>query len=230
VLTVVKIVGGLARERGDAALRALCESLAEAGARHPLLVVPGGGDFAGAVRAHDRRFGLRAETAHRMAILAMDQFGWLLADLVPGATTRRDLGPVRAGAVSVLLPAALMSERDPLPASWSVTSDSIAAWVAGAAGAARLVLAKPVDGLYAEWPATGAPLARLSVDELAALRPGGVDAHLHSVLRATGVETWVIGGREPARLTALLDTGRSAGTLVVAARRSAQSLDTTAAD
>ena len=148
VLTVVKVGGGLAREAGDGALRALCAAIAEAGARHPLLVVPGGGEFADAVREHDRRFGLRPQTAHRMAILAMDQFGWALADLIPGAARCVELGPPRAGVVSVLLPAALLAERDPLPESWAVTSDSIAAWVAGAAGAERLVLLKPVAGLY----------------------------------------------------------------------------------
>jgi aspartokinase-like uncharacterized kinase len=216
VLTVVKVGGGLAREAGDSALRELCTEIAHLGARHPLLVVPGGGDFAEAVREHDRRFGLRPETAHRMAILAMDQFGWALADLVPGAVRRMDLGPVRDCAVSVLLPAALLLERDPLPASWGVTSDSIAAWVAGAARAERLVLVKPVAGLYRSWPPAGEPIAELTVDELTALRPGGVDEHLPAALRAAGVETWVIGGREPARLAELLDAGRTAGTRVTA--------------
>jgi hypothetical protein len=36
-----------------------------------------------------------------------------------------------------------MREADPLPHSWEVTSDSIAAWIAGAVGARRLVLIKP---------------------------------------------------------------------------------------
>ena len=82
-----------------------------------------------------------------MAILAMDQFGWALAELIPGAGAPD--GPRRRRpASSVLLPAALLVEREPLPASWDVTSDSIAAWVAGAAGAGRLVLVKPVAGLY----------------------------------------------------------------------------------
>jgi aspartokinase-like uncharacterized kinase len=214
VLTVVKVGGGLAREAGDGALRSLCGAIAEAGARHPLLVVPGGGDFADAVRDHDRRFGLHPQSAHRMAILAMDQFGWALADLIPGAARCSDVGAVGDGVVSVLLPAALLAERDPLPASWAVTSDSIAAWVAGAAGAERLVLAKPVAGLYREWPPAGEPIARLTCEELAALRPAGVDAHLPAALRAAGVETWVIDGREPARLAELLDHGRTAGTLV----------------
>ena len=146
----------------------------------------------------------------------MDQFGWALADLIPGAVRCVELGPPRDGVVSVLLPAALLAERDPLPASWAVTSDSIAAWVAGAAGAGRLVLVKPVAGLYRSWPPAGEPIARLTVDELAALRPAGVDEHLPAALRAAGVETWVIGGREPARLAELLDEGRTAGTLVTA--------------
>jgi aspartokinase-like uncharacterized kinase len=217
VLTVVKVGGGLAREVGDGALRGLCAGIAEAGARHPLLVVPGGGGFADTVRAHDRRFSLRPATAHRMAILAMDQFGWALADLIPGAARCAGLdGPMRAGAVSVLLPAALLAERDPLPASWGVTSDSIAAWVAGAAGAGRLVLVKPVAGLYREWPPAGEPIARLTVDELAALRPAGVDDQLPAALRAAGVETWVIDGREPARLAELLNRGHTMGTQIPA--------------
>jgi aspartokinase-like uncharacterized kinase len=89
--------------------------------------------------------------------------------------------------------------------------------VAGAAGAARLVLVKPVPGLYRDWPARGAPLHELSVDELDALRPRGVDAHLPTILRATRVEAWVIDGREPARLAELLEWGRTAGTRVPAA-------------
>jgi aspartokinase-like uncharacterized kinase len=123
VLTVVKVGGGI----GDEALPAVCAALA---GRRSLLVVPGGGRFADAVREADRRHGLHAHTSHRMAILAMEQFGWLLSDLIPG--------------VPVLLPSGL--PLDELPASWDVTSDSIAAWVAHRVGAERLVLVKAVDG------------------------------------------------------------------------------------
>jgi 5-(aminomethyl)-3-furanmethanol phosphate kinase len=221
VLTVVKVGGGLAREAGDGALRTLCRAIGEAGARHPLLVVPGGGAFADGVREHDGRFALRAGTAHRMAILAMDQFGLLLSDLIPGAVPCPDLADAHAaaarGSTPILLPAALLA-GDPLPASWAVTSDSIAAWVAGAGHVARLVLVKPVAGLYRDWPADGEPLARLSVDELAELRAAGraagVDPHLPEALRAAGVEAWVIDGREPARLVTLLERGSTEGTLV----------------
>ena len=180
MLTVVKVGGGLGRGAGDHALTALCEALGTLGERHPLLVVPGGAGFADAVRDVDRRFGLRAETAHRMAILGMEQFGWLLSDLIPG--TR------------VLLPAGL--SLDDLPASWQVTSDSIAAWVADRVGAERLVLLKAVDGLY----------------------PEGVDEYLPTLLARARFETWVISGRDPARITELLDRGTTTGTRIAAAR------------
>jgi aspartokinase-like uncharacterized kinase len=221
VLTVVKVGGGLQREAGDGALRTLCRAIGNAGARHPLLVVPGGAAFADTVREQDRHFSLRAATAHRMAILAIDQFGWLLSDLIAGAVPYADLAAARgaaAGAATpILLPAALLA-GDPLPASWAVTSDSIAAWVAGAEHAARLVLVKPVDGLHRDWPADGEPITRLSVDELARLRTAGraagVDEHLPEALRAARVEAWVIDGREPARLVELLEHGSTEGTLV----------------
>ena len=211
MLTVLKVGGGLGRGVGDDALRALCTTLGALGERHPLLVVPGGAWFADAVREADRRFALPATTSHRMAVLGMEQFGWLLSELIPGA--ERSAEPrVRAGRTTVLLPGALALGS--LPASWQVTSDSIAAWVAADAGAGRLVLVKEVDGLFADWPPRGEPLPRLTVAELAAVRPGGVDAYLPTALANTSFETWVISGRDPRRLTELLDRGTCVGTRI----------------
>jgi aspartokinase-like uncharacterized kinase len=225
VLTVVKVGGGLGRGAGDDALRALCNTLGELGGRHPLLVVPGGAGFTDAVREADRRFGLRAATSHRMAVLGMEQFGWLLGELIPRAVRCADLARARelaGGHTAVLLPAGVPLEA--LPASWQVTSDSIAAWVADQAGAGRLVLVKEVDGLFADWPSapTRPPLATLSVAELAALRAagraGGVDEYLPAVLESAHFETWVIGGHDPARVAELLERGTTVGTRIVPAR------------
>jgi aspartokinase-like uncharacterized kinase len=211
VLTVAKIGGGLGRGAGDDALRALCKTLGELGQRHPLLVVPGGAWFADAVREADRRFALPPTTSHRMAVLGMEQFGLLLSELIPGAERSAELH-ARPGRTTVLLPAQLSLEG--LPASWQVTSDSIAAWVAGEAGAGRLVLVKEVDGLFADWPARGEPLARLTAAELGALGSAGVDSYLPTALAGATFETWVIGGRDPWRLTELLDRGTTVGTRI----------------
>jgi 5-(aminomethyl)-3-furanmethanol phosphate kinase len=204
MLTVVKVGGGV----GDA-LEAACTALGALGEHHRLLVVPGGAGFADAVRDADRRYALSAEASHRMAILGMEQFGWLLSELIPGAERCTDLGRVGGGGTTVLLPAALA--LDALPASWQVTSDSIAAWVAGRLDAGRLVLVKGVDGLYAECPARGEPIASLSVAELAALQPGGVDAYLPVALEGARFETWVIGAE---RLVELIERGTAVGTRI----------------
>jgi 5-(aminomethyl)-3-furanmethanol phosphate kinase len=150
VLTVVKVGGGI----GDDALPAVCAELG----RRPVLVVPGGGRFADAVREADHRFPLQPETAHRMAILGMEQFGHLLLDLIPGAELCTDLERIATDRTSVLLPAGLPLD---LPASWDVTSDSIAAWVARKAGAGRLVLVKAGPGVdeYFATAIEGAPFA-----------------------------------------------------------------------
>jgi aspartokinase-like uncharacterized kinase len=211
VLSVVKVGGGLGRGAGHEALRALCRVLGELGERHPLLVVPGGAWFADAVREADSRFALPATTSHHMAVLGMEQFGWLLSELIPGAERSTE---VRAGAgrTTVLLPGALALDR--VPASWQVTSDSIAAWVAGEAGAGRLVLVKEVDGLFVQWPAHGEPIARMTAAELGALRPAGVDAYLSTALANARFETWVISGRDPGRLVQLLEHGATLGTRI----------------
>ena len=56
------------------------------------------------------------------------------------------LAALDAGLVPVLAPYRWLRAADPLPHSWSATSDSVAAWVAGVVGAKRIVLIKPVKG------------------------------------------------------------------------------------
>jgi aspartokinase-like uncharacterized kinase len=127
---VVKIGGSLSRR--PAALRRLMATLAAQARRHTLLVVPGGGEFADEVRRADRRFGLGDTPAHWMAILAMDQYAYVLARLAGRAVVVRAPREVRPGRLSVLAPSTWLRRADPLPHSWAVTSDSIGAWIAGA--------------------------------------------------------------------------------------------------
>lgn len=144
-LTVVKVGGGLSATPG--ALDAVATALAENGRRHRLLVVPGGGPFADAVRAFEQRERLSADAAHWMAILAMDQYAHVLAERIAGAALVEEpgaLGTALPGAgVAVLAPYRWLRAADVLPHSWGATSDSVAAFVAGALDAARLVLVKP---------------------------------------------------------------------------------------
>ena len=66
-------------------------------------------------------------------------------------STRDDIETAaHAGRIPVIAPSRWMSATDPLPHTWQVTSDSIAAWVAGALGATRLLLVKPPDARGAD--------------------------------------------------------------------------------
>jgi aspartokinase-like uncharacterized kinase len=112
------------------------------------LVVPGGGPFADAVRALDVSVAPGDFRAHWMAVLAMDQYAEILLDQLQGLGTRVETlaeahDVLKRYGVPVLAPSRWLRQADPLPHSWDVTSDSIAAWVAGQAGAATVVLVKP---------------------------------------------------------------------------------------
>ena len=143
---VVNVGGGLLAQpiHFDAVLAAI----GAVGRTRRLLVVPGGGPFADAVREVDRRLGLSDDAAHWMAVLAMDQYAHLVASRLAGSVLVDDLAGISRSAVAtaaipVLAPFRWLREADPLPHTWDVTSDSIAAWVAAQLGSRELVLVKP---------------------------------------------------------------------------------------
>ncbi len=147
-LAVVKLGGSLGRIGG--ALAAAGRALGTAARRRPLVVVPGGGALADLVRALDRQLSLPATTAHWMAILAMDQYAHVIVAHTESAVIAHDAAEIRSalaeGRIPVLAPYRWMFAADVLPHRWEVTSDSIAAFVAGALDADLLVLVKPVSG------------------------------------------------------------------------------------
>ena len=140
---VVKIGGGVLAHRS--LFGGVLTVIGCAGA--PLVIVPGGGPFADAVRAADARLGVSDEAAHWMAILAMDQYAHLIASRLTRSVIVDDQDGIdralRTARIPVLAPFRWLRAADPLPHSWDVTSDSIAAWIAGTLGSSRLVLVKP---------------------------------------------------------------------------------------
>jgi 5-(aminomethyl)-3-furanmethanol phosphate kinase len=183
-LTVIKIGGGLTGVPG--ALDRVCTAVTAAACDHRILVVPGGGPFADAVRRFDRSFGLSADAAHWMAILAMDQYAQVLVQRMPGASLIEEPGALierlKPGCVTVLAPARWMRSADALPHSWEVSSDSIAAFVAGALDAARLILIKPsaslpepVDPYFTRALPVGMPYSVVACDRLEQLTGSFID-------------------------------------------------------
>ncbi|MBI1869291.1 MAG: aspartate kinase [Methylocystis sp.] len=121
---------------------------------HPVTIVPGGGPFADAVRKAQAAMRFSDATAHRMALLAMEQYALALADLdqrLSCVATPIEAAVIHAeGRIALWRPSAMASGSADIPASWDVTSDSLAAWYAGLAGARNLLLVKSVDATGAE--------------------------------------------------------------------------------
>lgn len=142
-LSVVKVGGSLVADR--ARLCRVLGALAE-GRDGPVVIVPGGGSLADAVRVAQGALGFADSLAHRLALDAMAGMARIFAALEPRLTVTEDPGQaLGAGAVPVWDPAALKGGRPEIPETWDVTSDSLALWLAARVGAERCVLVKSVD-------------------------------------------------------------------------------------
>ncbi len=153
---VVKLGGSLSQ---SPRLTLWLEVLAETDA----VIVPGGGPFADAVRTAQDHWGFGDEAAHEMAILGMRQYGRMLIGLCPkllSATSTEDLAKPE-GRAKVWLPLPEQLDAADIPATWDITSDSLAAWLAGQIHAGHLLLvksARPLAGTQAPVEMTCAQL------------------------------------------------------------------------
>lgn len=181
-LLVIKLGGGLLADPG--VFRDTLSCVVTVARRRQVAIVAGGGPFADVVRAVDRAMSLGDEEAHWMAVLAMDQYAHLIAARIAGSRLVNAPDTVAAsladGLIPVIAPYQWLRATDPLPHSWDVTSDSIAAWIAGALGAGELLLVKP--------PAADAPLVdpyfTRALPPTVRATPVQAGARLRSVLEA----------------------------------------------
>ena len=219
---VIKVGGSLAGN--PATLKALCIRLSEIAKKHSIIVVPGGGKFADAVREFDQRYALSADAAHKMAILGMDQFGLLLSQVIPNSCTTYSFSDAKqlseGKALPIFLPSRLMFQENPLEASWDVTSDSIAAYVASQLHADKVILVTDVDGVFKSDPKKHSDtklIPRLSASELLALaQRTSVDKFLPKLILKTHLDCYVVNGAYPERIGAILARQRTVCTLIKA--------------
>ena len=156
------------------------------------VIVPGGGMFADAVREAQDFWEFSEDVAHRMALLAMDQFGLMLAAmdprLVPVSNAAMIPSLVGIGHIPVWLPATELTDGHPeVHESWDFTSDSLSLWLAATLGAEELILIKSTD------PPGGHPAIQQLADR------GIVDAAFPALLARFPMSVRVLG---PAQLPA----------------------------
>jgi 5-(aminomethyl)-3-furanmethanol phosphate kinase len=196
-LTVIKVGGSCATSLD---LRRWTGAVAACAGR--VVIVPGGGAFADAVRAAQRTMGFDDAAAHHMALLGMEQFGRALASFDARLSPADSIAGLRRGLrsnkVPVWLPTRMTLRATDVPASWDVTSDSLSAWLAGRLGARRLVLMKQIDP------------PRDFADGLAAR--GVVDPVFPKFLAASGVSALILGPADHMAVAAALCDDPQIGT------------------
>jgi len=210
-LIVIKIGGSLIQSAREL-VRVLHRYASVEGER--ILVVPGGGVFADAVRTASDTYGISDEAAHWMAVLAMDQYGHYLADGTEASlVTDIGEGSIRAG-VSVLLVYDLLKRSDSgegsgIEHTWNATSDTIAGWVASRLGAV-FIKATDVDGVLRD----GALVSEITARELLAMGETCVDLELPRLLVSRSLDCRVVNGRYPDRVIDAIQGGFR-GTVIV---------------
>lgn len=144
-MIVVKLGGSLLES--DALLHCL-NGLEQRYQGRAVVIVPGGGLFAEQVRKAQKRWQFNDKAAHDMAILAMQQMALLFKALkdnfvIVHTTTAIQAQPALKK-ILIWSPAIEELDNAGIPATWDITSDSLAAWLATTLSAEELIVIKSV--------------------------------------------------------------------------------------
>lgn len=153
-----------------------------------VIIVPGGGIFADAVRQAQQQSGINDASAHHLALLAMDQYGLLLAamhdQLVTASSELEIAERVWQHRAIVWLPSTMVLADETIPQTWQVTSDSLSAWLAHQLGASQLVLikSKSLEGYGHHGQAYVSDL----------VSDGFLDEKMEEFITDSGYQTWIL--------------------------------------
>lgn len=190
---VVKIGGsliGCAKE----IVRKLC-ILSESG--YGFLVVPGGGPMADIVRVFYGSKMVSDEAAHWMAVLAMEEYAYLLAD---GTGAELVDAPCSSQGLRILRPYKYLLENDDgLEHSWEYTSDAIAALVACRLGL-DMIKVTDVDGVLISGELVPAVRAYELMGHQSCIDQGSL-----KIIDSCGIRCFVLNGSSPDELIAMVE-------------------------
>jgi aspartokinase-like uncharacterized kinase len=142
-MIIVKLGGSLSR--ADTLIKCL-NSVEQNYQGREVVIVPGGGEFADQVRLAQHHWQFDDKTAHNMAILAMQQMALLIKGLKDDFFIARSVTDIRKQLhrqkIIIWSPDIAELQCAAIQASWDITSDSLAAWLATALSATELILVK----------------------------------------------------------------------------------------
>jgi aspartokinase-like uncharacterized kinase len=110
-----------------------------------VVIVPGGGVFAEQVRMAQQHWQFDDHSAHAMALLAMQQMAWLMKGLKADFVLAHSVNAIqqqRGQKILIWSPELDELTQAGIPATWDITSDSLAAWLAKTLAADELIIVK----------------------------------------------------------------------------------------
>jgi len=184
-----------------------------------VLIICGGGQMANQIREYHHELNFSPTASHKTAILCMDILGMLMADKVKGSEAVRSLEEAKKvlddGKLPVLIPSMLLEYLDPLEHSWRVTSDSISLYLSDLIDA-KLLITTDVDGIYTHRPSLdGAQFIKeISAKKLLNFGETSLDESFAELLLKYKTSTYVVNGKHPERVMAILDGRSSINTFI----------------
>lgn len=170
------------------------------------LIIPGGGPMADLVRDLFNNYKISQEAAHWMAILAMEQYAYFLADM-RDAKLVNEISIPKSG-INVLRPyPALLKNDIGIIHNWDYTSDSVAA-LAACRLDTNFVKVTDVDGIVLN----GNIVREISAMELIG-KDTCIDQGTLRLLNRCGQNCLVLNGTDPKKFVACLKKER-VGTLI----------------
>lgn len=195
---VIKVGGSLAETGRLAGILSII-----AAASRPVIVVPGGGQFADKVRDLQNVMQLDDKSAHKLAMLGMHQMAEIYfakePRLAPADSVEGIARVLASGNVPVWLPFQMCQNDETIPADWTITSDGLAARLAERLGGLPVVLLKSCD---VDALATVEQLADQDV----------VDAALPGIVRRARLDWRILGPGDDAVLERLVGANKASMT------------------
>ena len=171
---------------------------------HQIVIIPGGGPFAEAVKKLAKQRDISDDAAHWMAVLAMHQYGLFLADGQPEIPVVESLADIQpADHICIVLPYKILKDEDSLPHTWDVTADTIAAFIAYKLDEKTFIKLTDVDGLLDE---NGVVMKQAQPEELIEKAHSGcIDAELPRFLLQHDMRCIIVNGNYPERIVDVIE-------------------------
>jgi aspartokinase-like uncharacterized kinase len=198
---------------------ALAEGLVSLPSGQRIVILTGGGHVAKRIKANQRERACDFESCWRATTLALDVNAGLLAShstrFCVTSSIAQIMAAQEAGAIPIFAPAGALINSLWFTPNWIVTTDTMGLYFAHHMGAVRYIIVTDVDGVCERAPGPGnsvSPISKLYVAQLESLPSSKLDAAFPGFFRRYPLETMVVNGKYPGRVTAAIAGRRTLGT------------------